>query len=307
MELHYLEIFNTVARVQNYRKSSDELHISQPALSIEIKKLEEQIGLQLFDRIGTRIYLNDNGRMLQKYTERIFSVVSDMEGAIQETKSHVGGVIRIGASNTPGTYILPELMARFRRRYPDVSFNMTIGSTSEIARRIEAAGLDIAVNGGECEFGKQIHTEKIYEDRLVLVSSAHSPAAKLESLDRTQLMKLSFVVHKTDSQLYADYRSFIGRLDIPEKVAMSVGNIDAIKNSVKTDIGISLVPEAAVKEEIQKGELKVLTVPGLEIEYPYRLLYNNNRSLSLATVKFIEYMRCLYAKSRQMEQQVDVM
>ena len=88
---------------------------------------------------------------------------------------------------------------------------------------------------------------------------------------------------------------------------MSVGNIDAIKNSVKTDIGISLVPEAAVKEEIQKGELKVLTVPGLEIEYPYRLLYNNNRALSLATVKFIEYMRCLYAKSRQMEQQVDVM
>ncbi len=297
MELHYLEIFNTVAGLQNYRKASDEMHISQPALSIEIKRLEEQIGLKLFDRIGNRIYLNDNGRMLQKYTNNIFSIIHDMEGAIQEEKIHVGGIINIGASNTPGTYILPKMMAQFRRDYPDVSFSMTIGSTSEIARKIESAGLDMAVNGGECEFGRQIHIEKIYDDRLVLVASVKNPAAALEKVCPDDIRGMSFIVHKADSQLYADYRMLIKKMNIPECVAMSLGNIDAIKNSVKTDIGISLVPEASVKEEIRSGELKVLNISGIDIEYPYRLIYNNNKTLSIAAIKFMEYMRSIYSKS----------
>ena len=164
MDLHYLEIFNTVAEFQSYKEASIKLHISQPALSTEIKKLEEQIGLRLFDRIGNRICLNNNGKMIQKYTIHIFSTVGELEQEIEKKRDYIGGNINIGASNTPATYILPKLMSEFADLYPQVRFNMSVGTTSEIAEQISSSQIDLAINGGNICYHNQICTEQILND-----------------------------------------------------------------------------------------------------------------------------------------------
>lgn len=295
MDLHYLEIFNTVAQYESYKKASEILHISQPALSIQIKKLEEQIGLKIFNKIGNRIFLNENGIMLKEYTNRIFGIINELENTISNTQNFIGGTLNIGGSNTPGSYILPDIMGEFNRQYPNIKFNLHIGNTTEISHLITNGALDIALNGGNGFYHNNIYVEKLYDDKLVLVASPQNPYCNHETIQIEDLRELNFIVHKTDSQLYSYYLDFIKDINIPERITMCLGNIDAIKRAVSSNLGVSLMPYVAVKFELQFGLLKLLNLPDHEPSYPYSLIYNKNKSLSTTSKKFIELVRsCIY-------------
>ena len=291
MELHYLELFNSVAEFESFKKASEVLHISQPALSIQIKKLEEQIGLKLFNKIGNKICLSENGIMLYDYTKKIMSIVSELENNISTTKNFIGGTINIGGSNTPGTYILPELIGLFKKSYPKTSVNLHIANTSEIAHLINNGTLDFAVNGGNLEYSNYIYAEKLIEERLVLVSSPIHPMADKDEVSTDDLATTDFVVHKTDSQLFTYYKNFINKIGVTEKISMYLGSIDAIKRAVCSNLGIALIPYSAVWFDIKYGLLKELKLEGETPTYPYSLIYNKNKSLSVTSEKFIELIR----------------
>lgn len=290
MDLHYLKIFNTVAQFESYKKASDILHISQPALSVQIKKLEGQIGLKLFDKIGNRIYLSENGIILQEYTRKIFDIVDELENTISNTQNFIGGTLNIGGSNTPGSYILPEVIGEFKKLYPNIKFNLHIGNTAEISHLINNGTLDIAINGGNCVYNDYIYVEKLFADKLVIVASPQNSYCN-RKINVNDLSKMSFVVHKTDSQLYTYYKNFIEDLNIPENINMYLGNIDAIKKAVSSNLGISLIPYVAVKFELQFGLLKILNISECQPEYPYSLIYNKNKALSATSKKFVDFIR----------------
>lgn len=291
MELHYLEIFNTVSRYESYRKASDEMHISQPALSTEIKRLEQQIGLKLFDRAGNGVVLNQNGIMLQQYTKQIFSVVGDMETAIADKKNYVGGTLQIGASNTPGAYIMPVIMAGFCQKYPEIMCNLSVGNTSEIADAVSHGELDIAVNGGDCVYDKKIYVKPLYVDKLVLVAApGHSYIRGTKELSKGQLSNERFIVHKPDSQLYTEYEMLTKTIGIERNIAMMLGSIDAIKSAVRANIGIALLPGISVKNELDDGKLISIKLKNLNMDYPYNLIYNKDKALTTADRKFAEYI-----------------
>lgn len=291
MDLHYLKIFNTVAQEQSFTKASEILHISQPALSIQIKKLEEQIELKLFNKIGNKIYLSENGEMLYEYTQKLFALVEEIENNLSNKKEFVGGTLNIGGSNTPGTYILPSIIGEFKKIYPNVNINVHIGNTSEIELLINNGTLDIAVNGGANEYNKNIYVEKLIEDELVLVASPNYPYAKKEEITIADISKMSFIVHKTDSQLYTFYKKFIEDINAVENVSMYLGNIDAMKRAVFANLGVSLMPFAAVQLELEMGLLKRLPFEYIKDYYPYNLIYNKNKSLSNTAKKFIDILK----------------
>ncbi len=290
MDLHYLELFNTIAKYESYKKASSVLHISQPALSNQIKKLESQIQLQLFDKVGNKICLNENGIMLREYTQKLFDLIDELEAAISNTHNLIGGNLNIGGSNTPGTYLLPEMMGSFKKHYPNTQFNLHIGNTSEIAHLINNHTLDFAINGGNCDYSNNIYVETLFIDQLVLIASPSNSYCNRKEVTIEDLCQMNFIVHETDSQLYSYYAKFIEENDIPENIAMYMGNIDAIKRAVSSDLGISLIPYEAVRYELQYGLLKQLNFPSLDIKYPYNLIYNKNKALSTTTKKFIEYI-----------------
>lgn len=291
MDLHYLELFNTVAQYESYKKASEILHISQPALSIQIKKLEEQIGLKLFNKIGNRIFLNENGVMLQEYTNRIFDIIHELENRISITQNFIGGTLNVGGSNTPGSYILPYIIGEFNKQYPNLKFNLHIGNTSDISHLITNGTIDIALNGGNCFYHNNIYVEKLFDDQLVIVASPQNPYCSHKVVVVEDLREMNFIVHKTDSQLYSYYVDFIRDINIPEKITMCLGNIDAIKRAVSSNLGVSLIPYVAVKFELQFGLLKLLNLPVQTPCYPYSLIYNKNKSLSPTSKKFIELVR----------------
>ena len=178
MDLHYLEIFNAIAEHSSFKKASEILHISQPALSIQIKKLESQTSLKLFYKAGNKIYLSESGLVLYGYTKKIFSMIAEMESNIANLNTTIGGIINLGASNTPGTYILPDIIGEMKKLYPSVTINLHIANTSEITNLVENGTLDIAVNGGNCNYNNMISSEKLFIDRLVIIASPENRLCK---------------------------------------------------------------------------------------------------------------------------------
>jgi DNA-binding transcriptional LysR family regulator len=300
MDLHYLEIFNTVAKYLSFKRASEILHISQPALSIQVKKLEGQTSLKLFYKIGNKIYLSESGSMLYEYTKKIFAIIEEMENHIANQQDFIGGTINLGGSNTPGIYILPTVIGELKTLYPNVTVNLHIANTSEIMTQIDNGSLDVAINGGNCNYNSYVYVEKLFDDRLIVVSSPENPLCKKEYVEISDLVIESFVVHETTSQLYTSYKEFIEALMIPENIGMYLGSIDAIKHAVNANLGISLMPYYAVKSEIEMGLLKELKLKNKRCRYPYNLIYNKHKNLSTNTLKFIEVLKniCINLNSK---------
>jgi DNA-binding transcriptional LysR family regulator len=291
MELHYLEIFNTVAKYSSFKKASEILHISQPALSIQVKKLECQTNLKLFYRTGNKIYLSESGIMMYNYTKKIFAIVEELENNISSQNVLIGGTINLGGSNTPGTHILPAAIGEMKKLYPSVTFNLHIANTSEITTLIENGSLDVALNGGDCNYSNYVYVEKLLDDKLVVVASPLNKLSERESVKINDLFEESFVVHETTSQLYTSYKNFIDEFKIPENISMHLGSTDAIKNAVSANLGISIIPYYAVRSEVNMGMLKVLNLKQGNYDYPYNLIYNKNKNLSITTQTFIEVLK----------------
>ena len=294
MELHYLEIFNVIAKYMSFKKASEVLYISQPALSIQIKKLEQQINQKLFYKAGNKIYLTDCGLKLYEYTKKIFALVDEMENSILKQNEFVGGTINIGGSNTPGTYILPVAIGEFKKLYPQVTVNLHIANTSEIMMMIENAALDFALNGGNYEYTNHICSDLLLSDRLAIVAEPKHRLSAKEFVTIEDLGMESFVVHEKTSQLYTSFQLFTKQYHIPENISMYLGSIDAIKHAVYAGLGISIMPYYAVKSEIELGLLKELRISEEIFEYPYKLIYNKNKLISYTVQKFIEVLKTLY-------------
>lgn len=291
MDLHYLEIFNTVAKYTSFKKASEILHISQPAISIQIKKLESQADIKLFYKTGNKIYLTENGCTLYEYTKKIFALIEEMENNIAYRNDYIGGTINLGGSNTPGTYILPMVIGEMKKRYPSVTFNLHIANTSDITTLIENGTLDLAMNGGDCNYSSHVSVERLFYDKLVVVASLMNPLCGKAHVKLEDLAGEGFIVHEKTSHLFTSYKLFIQDINIHENISMYLGNIDAIKQAISANLGISLMPYRAVKTEIEMGVLKILDIGYEKNDYPYNLIYNKNKDVSLTTQKFIEVLK----------------
>lgn len=291
MDLHYLEIFNTVAKYSSFKKASEILHVSQPALSIQIKRLESQTDMKLFIKTGNKISLSEEGIILYDYTKKIFEMIEEMERNISTRNDYIGGTINLGGSNTPGTYILPMVIGEMKKLYPTVTFNLHIANTSEITTLIENGILDVAVSGGLCNYSDSIYSEKLFMDKLVIVAAPSNRLFSKKKVDIDDLAEESFIVHEKTSQLYSSFQEYINEFHISENISMYLGSIDAIKHAVYANLGISIMPYYSVKTELDMGLLKEVTIRNKEFEYPYSMIYNKNKNLSLTTQKFIEVLR----------------
>ncbi len=296
MDLHYLRLFHMVAKYSSYKKASEILHISQPALSIQIKKLEQQVNSKLFFKVGNKIMLSDCGTMLYSYSCKIFAIVEEMECNISNLSEYIGGTITFGGSNTPGTYILPNAIGMMKKLYPSVTINMHIANTSEITTLIENGTLDIAVNGGNCIYSNSTHVEKLFDDRLAIIAS---PANKLSSKKNIGIKDLAteeFIVHEKTSQLYTCYKLFIEDNHLSKNISMYLGSIEAIKHAVQANLGISLMPYYAVKSEVEIGILTELNIEACRYSYPYNLIYSKDKNNSITIQKFIDVLRTVFSE-----------
>jgi DNA-binding transcriptional LysR family regulator len=288
VNLHHLKLFHEVASHLSLSKAAEELHISQPAVSIQIKKLEDQIGLKLLERKGRQIDITQSGKILYGYTTNIFKLVQQAREHIYSLNGTIWGSVQVGATNTPGIYIMPRILGEFKKRYPDTITNLHVSNGLEIEGMLYNNQLDFAVMSGGPSRKEMFRVQKIYTDMAVLVVSPDHPLANREEILMDELRGEVYITQARDSVLFRLVETILAEMELPFKISMSLGNTAATMQAVSHNLGISFMPLIAVELYLKLGLLKRVTIKDKAWEYGYYLVCREGKSFSPAVEKLFE-------------------
>ncbi|MBI4279070.1 MAG: LysR family transcriptional regulator [Armatimonadetes bacterium] len=294
MNLHQLKIFQTVARLGSYSRAAEELRISQPSVSIQVADLERSLGVDLFEQIGKRIYLTEAGRTLEEYARRILSLVDETQAALEDVQKLRRGRLIIGASTTPGTYILPPLLGDYKRNHPQVEVRLDIANSRRIQERLLRNELDLGVVGWSVT-GKDLVVEPFLMDSLVAIAAAGHPLASRERVTLADLIREPLLVRERGTGTREAIEEAFARMNLTLTPVMELGSAEAIKQAVAANLGVSIISRFAVTLEVNAGLLGILPVEDLRIERPLYIVRHRDKRLTRAAQAFLD----LLARSRE--------
>lgn len=263
--LNQLRVFREVARQGHVTRAAEALFVSQPAVSRCVKDLERQVGMPLLEPVGRRVQITEAGRILLAYAERVLTDISDAERSLAELKDGETGRLVLGASSTPGTYLLPELLGQFRRAYPRVEVALEITGSQEVLARILDGRLDVGLVG-EADFASTLSVELFRRDTLVLIVSPAHPLAGRPVLQLSDLRDETFVLRESGSSTRQVLERSLTAHGFRPKNVLELGTTEAVKKAVGAGLGVSFVSEYAVQLECQAGMLVTGRVAALDLQ-----------------------------------------
>ena len=294
MNLQYLRIFLTVAEHEHITRASQELILSQPAVTKTIQHLEQEVGLDLIERHGRRIVLTHAGRVLHSYARRLFALEREMEDALAALRDVDAGEITLAASTTTGVYLLPPVIARFHSRYPQVGLRMSILNSHEIVEQTLNWNLDIGLVEGEAALlPTGLKVEVFAHDELVLVVSPKHRWHGIESLSPESLCDNVLVLREQGSGIREVIEHALSQHGVQVRPLLTVPDNEAIKHTVMSGMGASIVSALAVQRELTSGELIRVPIEGLELRPELSIVQRVDKQLSRAAQAFCSFIRTI--------------
>ena len=287
MDIRDFEVFLAVAKHLNYSHAGGEVHLSQPSISVRIRRLEEELQTKLFEQVGKRIVLTEAGRILEPYARRAVASMEDSKTAIEEYLGIERGSLRIGASTTPGMYVVPGLIARFKRMHPKIAVSLNIKNTRQVEEDIIRDEFDLGFVGGHL-IGDDIETYPWLRDELVPVVQPHHPLATKRTIALKDLMKESLIIREAGSATRAEVGKHVPLMNLPMESVLEMGNPEAVKQVVREGLGIAFLSRFAIAMELKEKSLKILSVEGLDIHRELKIIYRKGKHLSAAAITLIQ-------------------
>jgi len=285
--LRQLEVFLAIARARGYRRAAEALHTSQPALSQHMRELEGELGARLFDRLGRGIALTEAGRVLEERAQRVFATLADAREAVGELHGLQRGSLLVGASTTPGIYVLPALIGRFRRRYPGIELRLRIANSRGIEEAVRAHELDLAVVGGHgLAPGEECLAAGLL-DELVLVVGRRHPWARSREVAPSRLVEELLLVREEGSATRQVTERTLERAGIRWRAGMELSHTEAIKQAVMAGLGVAFVSVHAVRDEVAGRRLAAVRLRGLRIRRHFHAIHSEARTLSAGARAFL--------------------
>jgi len=271
LENFRLKVFRTVAEHLSFRKAAEHLFLTQPAVTLQIKALEDDLGIRLFDRAANRVSLTPQGSLLLTYAKKIAALISQAEQELGSEDGKVSGELSLGVSTTIAQYVLPRLLGAFLDEHPRVQFSLHSGNTDEIVHLLLDNKLSLGLIEGPAR-DRGIHTEPFMQDELVLIMPrafasdrmSHDQFLASNLLMREQGSGSRRVVELALEHAGLKLKSF--------KHVMDLDSTEAIKSAVEVGLGIGFVSRWAISKELELGALKVVDVPGLKITRHFSLI-----------------------------------
>ena len=292
MELRKLEVFCKVVELKSFTKAAEAVLLSQPTVSEHIRSLEEELGQKLIDRLGREAEPTPVGSLLYRYAVRMLKLQSEAFESVENYGGNLVGRIMIGAGTIPGTYLLPNIIGRFRRKYSTIKATLRISGSQSIASDVLSGKLDMAVIGARWK-EKGLEWQKIFSDRLVLVVGIDHPWAERDSVELTELLTEPFILRESASGTRRVINQILENQGVNpsdlQEVA-EIGSTVAIKEAVKAGLGVSILSVRSVEQDVQCGLLKTVDLEGIRMERPFYLIKRLNRELSPVSTVFWEYL-----------------
>ena len=269
-----LVVFRAVAEQSSFRKAAEELYLTQPAVSLQIKALEEDIGVQLFDRTGAHIALTAAGKVLLGYSRQANALFVQAEQEIAALSGSHAGLLALGASSTIAQYILPRLLGEFSREHPRVHATMISGNTEQIIEALEEQKIELGLIEGPAR-SRDVKTEPFLDDELVLIVAAAHEWAELKSIPHTQIAAAPLLMRERGSGTRRVVEMALSQLAVKRnslRIVMELDSTEAIKSAVEAGLGVGFVSRWAIAKDLRlDNSFKIVDVEGLRIRRKFLL------------------------------------
>ena len=289
LNLHRLRVFHAVARRESYSRAAEDLHISQPAVSKHVLDLEEELGAKLFHRLGRRIVLTEAGRLMTDYAQRIFLLADEARRALEELHGLERGRLHLGASSTPGNYLLPKALAAFQAKYPRLEMSLNIMASHDVVDRVIRQDMDLGFVGAT--FDAELHVQPYVEDELILILRPGHPLASVRTISREALEKETFVLRDVASGTRTVAEAELKTRGITIRRLLELRSVEAVKQAVAEGLGISFISRHAVALEVRHKVLAVAADPRLRFRRPLVMISRKDARLSPSALAFAASVR----------------
>jgi DNA-binding transcriptional LysR family regulator len=285
-----LQVFHTVARLLSFTKAAETLHMTQPAVTFQVRQLEEYFNTRLFDRTHNRISLTEAGDRVYEYADRIFDLYNDMENSVREMTGEIRGALTIGASTTIAEYMLPALLGDFGARYPEVTIHLRVSNSEGIVSMVENNTIDLGVV--EAPVGnKNLVVEVCRKDQLVAIVPPNHPLAERESVGIDDLLEHPFICREEGSGTREVINEYLSQnCNTALNISMELGSPEAVKGAVEAGMGVSVVSRATIQKELKLDTLRAINlVP--KLERPFSFVHQKQKFRLRAMEELLDFAR----------------
>lgn len=299
MDIRRLEAFRKVYELGSFSKAGQELFLSQPTISAHVLSLEQELGTQLFDRLGRTILPTQAGEILYRHVLHVFASLESATAEISLLQQRVAGEISIGGSTIPATYLLPQRLAEFTRRYPEVKVRLTVGDSQDIISAVQDGRLSLGVVGATVNDPDLVFS-RLLDDELVIVASRKLPgiASMLDSgglvIPPDQLQAWPWVLREQGSgtrKALENALAAIGRDIRMLNPAIEARSHEAVVQCALHGLGLCVTSRLAVGTCLSKGDLVPVEVPGLRMQRAFQIVWHAKRHIFPAMRFFIEFLK----------------
>jgi len=287
--LQQLRLFEAVARHGSFTRAAEAIHLTQPAISIQIKRLEESLGTSLFEQMGKKIFLTAAGKELFSTCKEVFERLGIFEGRLEELHGEVAGAINLAAVTT-AKYFLPHFLGAFLRRYPKVVPQLKVSNRERIIERMTDNVDDIYILSTLPEH-IDIESYPFLKDELVIFAHPKHPLAGKQSISLKSLLEERFITREAGSGIRMTFDRLLVEKGLSIEPYMELGSGEAIKQAVMSGMGIAVLSTFSLKLELESRHLVQLDVEGMPIRRNWYAVHRHGKHLTPSALKFIEFLQ----------------
>ena len=297
--LRQLQVFEAVARHRSYTRAAQELHLTQPAVSMQVKQLEHGLGLELFEQVGRRVYLTDAGEVMLHYCRRVAAELNDARQALEDLKGVDGGRVRIAVVTTVN-YFATRLLAGFCRRYPRVNVTLDVTNREAVIKLLEDNATDIVLMG-QPPGTLDLTAVPFMDNPLVIIAPPGHPLVGRKRVSLDALREEAFLIREPGSGTRAAMERIFEERGIAPRTRIEMSSNEAIKQSVEAGLGLGMVSVHTVELEVAAGRLALLDVESFPVLKRWFLVHREGKRLSPTARAFIDHV---LEATREMERDV---
>ena len=283
--IHQLTVFRTVARHLSYTRAAEELYLSQPAVSQQIRTLEQALGVSLFERNGRGIIQTAAGREILGQAERLLALFSETATVVREIQDLKRGSVLLGATISAGTYLVPPLLGIFHTRYPQIHVTLIVANYRIVEEHLITHQIDLAIMS-TVKQQQLLHMEPFLPYALVVIAPPTHYLTQRATITAYDLQAETFLLHERETASRRCVEEYFEQYGIILQNSIEMCSIDAIKEGVIAGLGIAVIEREAIALEIASGELVILGVQGFPIQQPTYMVHLKKRNLSRAANAF---------------------
>jgi DNA-binding transcriptional LysR family regulator len=286
--LRQLQVFEAVARHLSHSRAAKELYLSQPAISMQIKQLEESVGLPLFDQAGKQIYLTDAGREMLHYSRAIAAQLQEMEAVFGEMKGLERGHLNISVVST-ANYFMPQLLAKFRQQHPKIQLSLRVANRAAVLRQLAENTTDLAIMGRPQD-ADGLEAQSFMKNPLVVIAPPNHPLCREKRISLSQIEQENFLLREQGSGTRSAMERFFAEHGMRLSADMEMDTNEAIKQAVQAGMGLGILSLHSAELELETGRLVLLDVEHFPVVRHWYIVYREGKRLSAATQAFKTFL-----------------